>query len=166
MNVSKPRYENYIEQDFRMIIKIKLLFRCHEKYVEKNTNLERWRQLEGGDMIINIIRGNKFKLSVIRMINVGEWFMDRRQWVTRRLRSWLHKLIWNSLSAVKQRSAAALSCMQMNVKQNHRRMFYIIVYIVNTRSPPCSNRFRHSTLFFHVAEIMIEEHSRSNSYDI
>lgn len=75
MNVSKPRYENYIEQDFRMIIKIKLLFRCHEKYVEKNTNLERWRQLEGGDMIINIIRGNKFKLSVIRMINVvdGLW---------------------------------------------------------------------------------------------
>ena len=41
MNVSKPRYENYIEQDFRIIIKIKLLFRCHEKYVEKNTNLER-----------------------------------------------------------------------------------------------------------------------------
>lgn len=29
--------------------------------------------------MINIIRGNKFKLSVIRMINVGEWFMDRRQ---------------------------------------------------------------------------------------
>ena len=29
-------------------------------------------------MIINIIRGNKFKLSVIR-INVDEWFMDRRQ---------------------------------------------------------------------------------------
>lgn len=38
MNVSKPRYENYIEQDFRIIIKIKLPFvvtknaECRKKY--------------------------------------------------------------------------------------------------------------------------------------